>query len=634
MQTSARHHRHDRGGSAAAERLLLWVLAAAAFVVAGHVVPWLAPEQRAVADLAAAIGAVMLAIPILRNAMADLRGGHVHMDGLVAVAVLAAMANGDVRSAGVIAFLMLISMVIETRTAAGAHRAIESLVRLSPTTARRLDAAGRETEVPAHDLKPGDRVRLLPGDAVPADGRIDVGRTTLNEATITGESLPAEKGPGAEVFAGTQNLTGAVEIIVARAGEDTTLGRVRSLILDAEQTRLPFTRVIDRYAGWYTPLALSLAAIAWFFTDDWDRVVAMLVVACPCALVLATPTAMVAALAAASRAGILIKNVADLEAASRIDAVVFDKTGTLTVGELAVSRLAPRDGVRPSELLGAAAAAESMSQHPAARAIAQLAIETGVEVARPSEARDEAGMGVAAKVGGDEIVVGRSEWLRQRGVAIPEEAAGEEPGRAGSLSLVHVAVGGRYFGWIGLDDQVRPSAREAVRRLRDLCVRRIAMVTGDLEAVARKVAAEVECDEYRAACLPQAKVDYVNGVRGAGFRVAVVGDGVNDAPALAAGDIGIAMGAAGSDIALHSATVALMNNDLGRLPLLLRLSRMARRLMLQNIAIGVVFIAGGMALSGAGRISPIVAALLHNAGSLIVVFNSGRLVRQGGDAGP
>ncbi len=630
MQTSRRTEPTEADAPKQAEGLLLWVLAAAAFVAAGYVAPWWMPDDPLVGHLAAAVGAVMLAIPILRTAVHDLRHGHVHMDELVAIAVLAAMAGGDFRSAGTIAFLMLISMVIESRTAAGAFRAIEGLVRMTPTTARRIAPDGSEEEVPAHRLHAGDRIRLRPGDLVPADGRVASGRTALQEATITGESLPAEKGPGDEVFAGTQNLTGAVEVEVSRTGEDTTLGRVRALILEAERTRLPFTTMIDRYVGHYTPMVLSVAALTWFFTGDWDRVVALLVVACPCALVLATPTAMVAALSAASRAGILVRNVADLEAVGRTTAVVFDKTGTLTAGELAVSRLAPRDGVRPSELLAAAAGAEAYSPHPAARAIVRLARESGVEVASPSETHDEPGMGVRAMVGSARIVCGRAEWLVQCGVSVPAEAPG---GAAAALSLVHVAADGRYLGWIGLDDEVRPTAAEAIRRLRDLKVRRIAMVTGDRDAAARRVAEQIGCDEYRAGCLPDAKAEFVAEIRRAGLRAAVVGDGVNDAPALAAGDTGIAMGAAGSDIALHSATVALMNNDLLRIPLLFRLSRQARRIVLQNIVVGVGFIFGGMALSGAGRISPILAAVLHNAGTLMVVFNSGRLVRFGeGDA--
>ncbi len=623
MQTSHRAHPQHSGGGAG---LLAWVIVAVAFVAAGYLIPRLQPENTAAGDVAAALGAAMLAVPILRTAAADLLAGHLHMDGLVAIAVLAALARGDPRSAGVIAGLMLLSTVIETRTAAGAHRAIEGLVRLAPTVARRRRAEGEEEEVPAHELRVGDRILLRPGDLVPADGRIVSGRTAVQESTITGEPLPVDKAEGDEVFAGTQNVTGAVEVEVTRVGPDTTLGRVRELILQAERTRLPFAMLIDRYVGHYAPLVLAVAALTWFFTDDGDRVVAMLVFACPCALVLATPTAMVAALAAAARSGILVRHVAHLEAVGRTDAVVFDKTGTLTAGEPEVARLAPVPGVAPSELLAAAAAAERGSQHPVALAIQRLAREAGVVVPEAGECLEEAGRGVRARVEGREVLCGRADWLREAGVAGVDEG---EPTAARHLSVVHVAVDGRYLGWIGLEDRIRPTAREAVRRLRELGIRRVAMVTGDRERAARKVAETIECGEVQAGCLPEGKVEFVRRLRGEGHRVAVVGDGVNDAPALAAGDTGIAMGAAGSDVALHTAAIALMADDLRRVPHLIALSRAAVRVVAQNIAVGVVFIVGGIALAGAGRVPPILAALLHNVGSLIVVFNSGRLMRFG-----
>lgn len=621
MQTS--HREHPDGGTAGAG-LLAWVIVAAAFVAAGYVAPWVDPENAMIGDVAAAIGAVMLAVPILRTALRDLLAGHLHMDGLVAIAVLAALSRGDPRSAGVIALLMLLSTVIETRTAAGAHRAIEGLVRLAPTIARRRRPDGAEDEVPAHELRVGDRIVLRPGDQVPADGRIVVGRTAVQEATITGEPLPAEKGEGDEVFAGTHNLTGAVEIEVTRVGSDTTLGRVREMILQAERTRLPFAMLIDRYVGHYVPLVLAAAAVTWFFTDDWDRVVAMLVFACPCALVLATPTAMVAALAAAARSGILVRHVAHLEAVGRTDAVVFDKTGTLTAGEPEVVRLGPAPGVSPSELVAAAAAAERGSQHPVAMAIARLAQEAGVSVAEPEECLEEAGCGVRARVNGRVILCGRAEWLRGGGVDGVNEG---EQAAAGHLSVVHVAVDGNYLGWIGLEDRLRPTAREAIRQLRELKIHRVAMVTGDREDVARRVAEAIGCTELQAGCLPERKVAFVRRLRADGHRVAVVGDGVNDAPALAAGDTGIAMGAAGSDVALHTAAIALMTDDLRRVPRLIALSKFAARVVAQNIAAGVVFIVGGIVLASAGQVPPIVAALLHNIGSLIVVFNSGRLMR-------
>ncbi|MCG3150624.1 MAG: Cadmium-transporting ATPase [Verrucomicrobiae bacterium] len=624
MQTRSHVHEHDGAccDHDVAPRLFLWICIGTAFVLNAYLADWLYRFNAPVGEVSAAIGAVILMTPILRTAWRDIRRGELRMNELVALAVLAAFVQGDFRTAGVVAFFMLISVVIETRTAEGAHAAIEGLIRLTPTNARRLLASGGEETVAADQLHTGDRIRCLPGDNVPADGKILTGRTTLNESTITGESLPRDKGPQDEVFAGTQNLTGAIEVTVVRVGADTTIGRVRELILGAEKTRLPIMRIIDRYIGYYTPAVLMIAGLVWFFTNDWNRVIALLVASCPCALILATPSAMVAALSAAARLGILVKDVTDLEGAARLTAFVFDKTGTLTTGQLGVTRLAPCDGVKPSDLLFAAGSAERFSKHPAAIALVALAKEANVTLTEPQDFREEPGQGVIASVTGGQVVSGRASWLKANGVTV------DEVDSEGS-SVIFVAQNGRYLGWVGLQDQVRPEAVTALKDLSDLGIRRIAMVTGDRTSVATRVSKEIGCAEFKAECLPQQKVEFVNAVKKDGYQVAVVGDGVNDAPALAAGDTGIAMGAAGSDVAIHSATIALMSNDLRRLPFLVRLSRGARAVIYQNLSVGALFIVLGLSLAGLGLLNPIVAAILHNVGSLIVVFNSARLIRAG-----
>ncbi len=623
---------HDHGNGLQKLRLPL-LFFGTVFVVAAYVSDFVYGKDNLVGDFSAALGAVLLALPIFWVAIQDLLEGHMHMDELVALAVLAAMVNGEFRTAGVVAFFMLISQVIETRTAQGAHKAIEKLVRLAPSTARRLEEGG-EREVQATDLNTGDRVRVLPGETIPTDGKIVLGQTTINEASITGESLPRDKAVEEEVFAGTVNLTGMIEVDVTRVGEDTTIGRVRELILSAEHTKLPITKIIDRYAGFYTPVVLMIAALVWFATDEWSRVISILVISCPCAFILATPTAMVAALSAAARRGILVKNVVDLESASRINAMVFDKTGTLTSGVLGVERLSPAEGVSPADLVLAAAAVEQYSNHPSAVALLKLARETDVPIAEARDFREDAGKGVTALVDGDVVLVGRAAWLQEKGVS----AAGlEESSRAEdaeTFSMMFVSRGGEYLGWIGLRDQIRAEAAEAIRELKDAGLKRISMVSGDRESVVRHVAAGLGGCEYEAECLPQGKAEYVEQVKGQGFQVAFVGDGVNDAPALAASDTGIAMGAAGSDVAIDSATVALMSNDLLRVPFLLNLSLAAKRAVYQNLSVGAFFILGGLILSSMGYLTPIVVAILHNAGSLIVVFNSARLVRFGEVSGP
>ena len=629
------HHDHDSDSGHDHEHTntsITNMVAGLVFIANSFFMGWFAGTDNQVAGISAFVGAIILGFPILRLAVKDIIRGMLTINELVAIAFLAAMASGEsqlggYQTAGIVAFFMLLGELIETRTAAGARASIASLVKLTPTKARRI-IGNEEEEVAASELKVGDRIRIRPGDNVAADGKILSGQGSINQANITGESLPIEKGTGDEVFAGTINLNGVLEVEVTSAGEDTTFGRVRDLILSAEQTKLPIMRIIDQYMGYYTPLVLVIAGVVWFFTHDIERVVSVLVIACPCAFILASPTAMVAALASAARLGVLIKNVGDIEIAARINAFVFDKTGTLTTGELAVSRLAPQGDIKPAELLKVAATAEKFSNHPTAKALANLAAEAGLNLADPTDFKETAGRGVQAKVDGASVLIGRAQWLRDNGVADDFEAKVDLNETEG-YSLLFIARDGACIGWIGLQDATRSEAKEALSDLLDSGVQRVAMVSGDRQPVAARVAAEIGCAEVVAECLPQNKVDFVTNLKSRGYRVAVIGDGVNDAPALAAGDMGVAMGAAGSEVAIQSATIALMNSDLRRLPFLVRLSRQTRSVINQNFLFGVLFIIGGMLGASYGVINPIVAAMLHNAGSLIVVFNSARLVREG-----
>ena len=598
------------------------------FVLNAFIVDWLFQSGTTLSSASAMIGSIILDYPIIVTAVKDLRRGNLSINELVAIAVLAAFASGNYETAGIVAFFMLTGEIIETRTAEGARNSIESLIKLTPTKARRLLKDGGEEEVAASQLAVGDVIRIRPGDNVAADGVIVKGQGSFNQATITGESLPAEKTVGDEVFAGTQNLTGVLEIKVSRAGTDTTLGRVRELIIAAEKTKLPIQKIVDQYMGFYTPLVLVIGALVWAFTHDLSRVIAVFVVSCPCAFILATPTAMVAALSAAARLGILIKNVADIELAAKINAFVFDKTGTLTTGQLAVSRLAPIGETKPAELLLLAASAEKYSNHPTAKALATLASEAGVPLAEPKDFAETAGRGVKAEINGAKILVGRAQWLKDNGIDASFEKSVDLNETEG-WSLIFVAQNGRCVGWVGMQDQTRAEAKEALAELKEAGVRRIAMISGDRQVVATRVAKEIGCEEAKGDCLPQNKVEFVRAMKLKGYKVAVIGDGVNDAPALAAGDIGIAMGAAGSEVAIHSATIALMNNDLRRLPFLVKLSRSTRAVINQNFAFGVCFIIVGLSASAFGFIGPITAAILHVVGTLIVIFNSARLVRKG-----
>ena len=604
-------------------------LAGVLFIINSFVLNRIYGSESALAASSAMLGALIMGVPIIWTSIKNLWCGKIlSMNELVSLAVLAAFASGNYQTAGIVAFFMLLGEIIEMRTADGARKSIESLIKLAPTKARRISSSGAEEEVPVKELKIGDIIRVRPGDNVAADGVIQTGQGSFNQANVTGESLPIDKKPGDEVFAGTQNLTGVLEIRVSRAGEDTTLGQVHNLILAAEKTRLPIMRIIDQYMQYYTPQLLVIATLVWAFTFDLERVIAVLIVACPCAFILATPSAMVAALSAAARLGILIKNVADIELAARINAFIFDKTGTLTQGTLIVNRLNPVEGVTPAELLLVAASAEKYSNHPTAKAINQLANEAEISLIEPADFAETAGRGVSAKVENDTVIIGRAQWLKDNGVS-GDFLQSVDLNESEGFSILFVARNNQFIGWIGLQDETRAEAKESLADLGHCGVRRIAMVTGDRRPVAERVAKEIGCEEVIAECLPQDKVDFVALMRERGYKVAVVGDGVNDAPALAAGDVGIAMGAAGSEVAIHSATIALMNNDLRRLPFLVKLSRSTRSIINQNFLFGTLFIIFGLTFASWGYINPILAALLHNAGSLIVVFNSARLVRHG-----
>jgi Cd2+/Zn2+-exporting ATPase len=431
------------------------------------------------------------------------------------------------------------------------------------------------------------------------------------------------------VFAGTTNLTGVMDIVVTKAGDDTTLGKVQQLIVAAEQTQLPIMRMIDQYIKWYIPTILMIAGIVYFFTEDINKPIGILVISCPCALIMATPTAMVAALSAAARLGILIKNVSLLEVAGKITAMVFDKTGTLTTGQLYVTKLEPATDIEPARMLTLAASAEQMSKHPAARAVINLAREANITFSQAEKFEEAPGKGVFAEVGSEKVLVGRESFLKENGVdvsGISDPSLHEEQG----FSTLYLAADGVCLGWIGLQDKTRLEAQQAVQELFDDCgVRRITMLTGDRSEVANRVSAELGCTDYKAHCLPQDKLAVVEKIRKDGHLVAVVGDGINDAPALAAGDLGIAMGAAGSDVAINSASIALMSNDLRRLPFLIHLSRKTRTVINQNMLFGILFIVVGIITITMVEVPLIMAALLHLVGAVAVIFNSARLVRFG-----
>ncbi len=590
-------------------------------------------DAQAHSQIIAGIAALLMGTPIVveagRSILAPEQGRSTRATWqLVAVAILAALATSQYITAAAIAFFMLIASFIEERTAVGARSMIESLVRITPTKARRLNDSGNPadtTEVDAAQLRPDDRVLIRPGDNIPGDGVIEDGSSTVNQANITGESLPVEKSPGDEVFSGTINETGLLTVRITRAGEDSTLSRVKGLILQAADSRPPVVRMLDRYAVFYTPTVLMIAAIILFLTRNVDTAITLILIACPVEILMAGPTAMVAALSAAARLRVLIKSVSDLEVAQRVTALVLDKTGTLTTGKLNVTRLQPYEGVDGAQLLQLCASLQANSSHPVARAVMAVA-ERAKVVPRPVEDFHEtAGRGVRGKVDGVEIMAGRRTFLEEHGV----DMSHFDTTAAEGMSLMFAARAGQPLGWVGLEDKARPQAAAAMIELDREGIKTRVMITGDAWGAARRVAQEVSVTDVQAEALPGDKLELVKALRAKGHVVAVVGDGVNDGPALAAGDISIAMGAAGSDVAVQSASIALMSNNLNRVPFLFHLSRRTIRVIRQNLIGLLIYILIMLALLAAGYITPVVAAISHGVASLAVVFNSARLFREG-----
>jgi len=625
IETLNKVHEGGASGTTRFQTKVIFAVVGGILIANSFLLELLFPNQMLPSVLSAVFGAGILALPIIFTAVKDLIDGKLHMNELVALAVIATISRGDYQMAGTITFLLLVAIIIESRTASGAQRSIEELIKLTPNTAHWIDGAN-EVDCDVTALKLGETIRVRPGENFPVDAVIVKGESTVNQASITGESMPVEKSAGDEVYAGTQNLTGSVEVKVTKVGEDTTLGKVKEMILAAESSRTPIVRFIDRYAGYYTLTILMLAGVAYFASPDhaMDKVITLLVISCPVAVVLATPTAVVAAVAAAARMGIFIKNIAHLESASKISAFVFDKTGTLTDGILSVVKLNPFGEISSAELLLCAASTDRHSNHPTALALLKLAGEASIELLDADDFSEVPGKGVHATVDGETCMVGRAAWLAEQGVVIP---AHDEAKTAG-MSVVYVVRAGAVLGYVGFKDKIRNEAPEMIADLRNLGVQHCAMVTGDRASVAETVAKNLNIDEFRSECLPEGKVEYVEKIKQSA-RVAVVGDGVNDAPALAAGDLGIAMGAIGSDVAINSASIALLTNDLRRIPMLVYLSKKTRMVIVQNLIFGTALVGGGMLWAALGNLPPVGAAVLHVCSTVLVIFNSARLVRTG-----
>ena len=548
---------------------------------------------------------------------------------LISIAMAASIAIGEIFAAGEVAFIMALGGILEDMTVARVKRGVERLLALAPRRGRVLVRDGdavREEMIPAERIRSGDVLRVLPGEAIPADGTIVSGDTSLDQSIMTGESLPVDKGVGDDVFCGTINAHGSIDVRATHVGADSSLQKLIRLVREAEEKKAPMQRIVDRWATWLVPIALGVAVVAYFATSDIVRAVTVLVVFCPCALALATPTSVMAAIGQATKHGVLIKSGEALEKMGNVDCIAFDKTGTLTLGKLEVGDIAPvAPGVSGETLLKLAAAAEKRSEHPLGKAIVRCAEARGMELPDARDFRMLPGKGVAAEVDGARILCGNVAYLAERGVSVPDAAEKAVAGfRAQGKASILVASGETCLGAVALSDAMRPTAPDMVAGLRNMGTE-VVLLTGDHETTARHFAERAGIRDVHADLLPAGKLERIRALQATGKRVCMIGDGVNDAPSLKAADVGVAMGSMGSDIAIEAADIALMGDDIDRIPYLKRLSDATIRTIKGNIAASMAINFVAVALSVAGVLTPVTGALVHNAGSVLVVLNAALL---------
>ncbi|WP_260958395.1 cation-translocating P-type ATPase [Pseudomonas citri] len=606
---------------AAARQLTLAMLALGLLALGLAWRGW-SPEQAGVSQLLLGFASLLVAVPVMRSAWYSLRYPSLHglTDQLIALAMLGAWATGDLLTAALLPIIMIFGHVLEERSVIGSQEAIHALGQLTRSQGRKVQADGTIVDVDNGTLRPGDVVEVRAGDRVPADGRVLSGQASLDTAPITGESVPLETVVGTEVFGGAINLDGLLRLEVTRTGGESTLGKVIALMQSAERSKPPITRLLERYAGSYLVLVLLLAAVTWFVTHDAQAMLAVLVAACPCALVLSAPATAIAGIAVAARHGILIRSSAFLEELADLTSLVVDKTGTLTFGTL---RLQSIESARDdhSSLLPLAASLGSASSHPVSRALAGL-VEQGQHWPLLN-IRERQGLGIVAMTEQGEAALGRPELFVQLGIATAAIPEHDGP-------IAGLALGGQFLAWLLLADSIKPEARTAMAQLRELGLGRQLLLTGDRQSVASTLAREVGISDVQAQALPEDKLKRVMNEIDHGFRPMVVGDGINDSLALKAGVVGVAMGAGGADIALASADIVLIGSDLRRLGTCVRLSRQCRRTLQFNVIIGLgwtLAIVAFAAFGWLGAAGAMIAALLHNLSTLLVLGNAGRLLR-------
>ncbi len=566
--------------------------------------------------------------PIVKLALGNiLRNFDLTAGVMVSIAMIAALIIGEYMAAALVAFMMLVGEMLENFTVARADNALKELESLLPefVTIRR---DGDDVEVPIAAVRRGDMVLVRPGGRIPVDGVVASGDAAVNQASITGESIPLDKEPGDHVYAGTMCTSGSLVIEVENIGSETTLGEMIRLVKEARKTQAPVQRVANKYAQYLTPLAIAIAITTYFVTGDITRSITVLIVICPCSLVLATPTAVVAAIGNAAKRGVLVKDGTTMEQVGQVDVVAFDKTGTLTLGEPRLKETVALNGIHPDELLALAASAERSSEHPLGKAIVEAARSNNLKIVLPERFEVIPGHGILAQVDGHEVIIG-DRMMKKKKVFTPDTLREEIfKFEAKGNTVVPVAVNREVAGSMVISDSIRLESKRAVVNLKQLGIRETILISGDNRAVAEAIGNELGVDKVYAETLPEQKLDLVAELQEKGMMVAYIGDGVNDAPALAVADVGIAMGTIGTSVAMETANIVLLTDNLERLPYLIELSRASLKVIRNNVIFSMSINVLAVVLGVTGVIGPVVGAVMHEVAALPVVANSVRLINR------
>ena len=571
------------------------------------------PVYVSIGVLCAAVGGY----PIFREAIENILERRMTMELSMTIAILAALAIREVFTALVITLFVLVAEVLECLTVGRGRRAIRHLIELLPASAT-VRRGGAWSEIEIKNVLPGEVILVKPGGRIPVDGSVEAGHSFVDQATITGEFQPVEKSPGGTVFAGTINQSGALEIRAERLGRDSTFGKIIEAVERAEKSRAPIQKTADRLAGYLVYFAVAAAALTFVITHNSRSTISVIIVAGACGVAAGTPLAILGGIGRAAHGGAIIKGGLYLERLAEVDTVLLDKTGTLTYGTPEVEEVRPVPGVRHEALLRATAVAEGRSEHPLAQAVLRKASQIHLEPEDPEEFEYVPGRGVAARLAGQEILVGSRAFLEGRGVLVESREV-----RTGNAEI-HVARRGQYLGSLAISERLRPEARHAVQSLRSMGFKTV-LLTGDTKTAAERVGKDLGVDDVASELLPEGKLDYVNQVTAAGHTVAMVGDGVNDAPALMQAAVGVAMGS-GTDVARESSDVVLIGNDLSKLVETLRIARRCRRAIMQNF-VGTLVVDGiGIGLAAVGLLNPLLAAFIHVSSEMTFILNSARLV--------